>query len=244
MEQEFITAREACKILGVSRAMVQKLMASGELERATQNGRLVFERAKVEALAQARDVAKVQRAQDAEDRQQRDGEVQQRRDKVEFEACAKSADDQDLRQLYEASQARISNQLEQIRAKLRAMEEAEAHRRFEATLDALGSRKSAPSTDGQLLDALTALAPAAIVLGLAYWAGKPPRSSPSASSVELPQANHEGAGDAAPVWAQVRDQPDESTERLLIRKVMDLTATPEDLQQLAAMASRRFRGNS
>lgn len=245
MEQEFITTREACKILGVSRAMIQKLTAAGDLERATQNGRLVFERAKVEALAQAREVAKVQRAQNAEERQERQEEVQRHREKVEFEGSAKSAYEQDVRQLYEASQARISTQLEQIRGKLRAMEEAEAHRRFEATLGA--SRAPTRNEDGHLVDALTALAPAALVLGLAYWAGKPPRNDASASPVDLPQAANEGPCDVVALVSPstpVAHLAAESTERVLIGKIMDQTATPEDLQEFAAIASRRFRRNS
>src|SRR5882724_4362455 len=98
MKQSVINAREVCQILGVSRTMVQKLMASGELDRATEDGRLVFDRAKVEALAHAREVAKVQREQEAEEREEREQEAELRRETIALDARTKTQDDQDFRE--------------------------------------------------------------------------------------------------------------------------------------------------
>lgn len=89
MTQESLTVREVCEALGVSRAMVQKLEASGQLKRTRDGGRVVFDRAQVEALAYAREVAKAQWVQEAEQREVQDGEAQAHREAVEFDAWSK-----------------------------------------------------------------------------------------------------------------------------------------------------------
>jgi hypothetical protein len=225
MKQEFISAREVCKILGVSRTMVQKLMASGELERASQDGRLVFDRAKVEALAQAREVAKVQRTHDAEDREQREHEAELHRKAIAFDARTKSEDDQDFRERYEHSQARISNQLEQLRAKLQAQEEDAAHQRLLARLQAQPAREPTPSSDSYVAEALMILLPIGALLAIGYLDGKQKTDPAGTTKPVAGSPPQDQTGATPPMLSQERSDP---LEPELLRKLREGTATPDE----------------
>src|SRR5688572_23862981 len=69
MSRERLTMKETCEALGVSRQMVQKLEAAGELKATRESGRVFFDAAEVEALRTAREFAKVEREQEAEERE-------------------------------------------------------------------------------------------------------------------------------------------------------------------------------
>jgi len=133
-----MSVREVCEALGVSPAMVQKLEASHELKRARQDGRVVFERAEVEALAYAREVAKTQRAQEAEQREVLDGQTQLHREAVEFDAWGKTAEDQDARRSLEQDREGVRTQLDRIHRQLQDLQatEAPARSQFGGTLAA------------------------------------------------------------------------------------------------------------
>jgi DNA-binding transcriptional MerR regulator len=209
MTQEFMSVREVCEALGVSRAMVQKLEASGELKRARENGRVVFERAQVEAVAYGREVAKAQKAQEAEQREVLDGQTQLHREAVEFDAWAKSAEDQDARRSLEQDREGVRSQLDRIHRQLQDLQAAEAQRRHEASLAAISQRsKPCRSTDGDLMDALTTLAPAAAVLAIAWLAREQDKKSVALSEAKrrasglpvaagLPVGREATAGDAS-----------------------------------------------
>jgi DNA-binding transcriptional MerR regulator len=210
MTQEFMSVREVCEALRVSRAMVQKLEASGELKRARENGRVVFERARVEALAYAREVAKAQRVQEAEQREVLDGQTQLHREAVEFDASAQSAEDQDARRSLEQDREGVRSQLNRIQRQLQDLQAAEAQRRHEASLAALSQRREpCRSTDGDLMEALTTLAPAAALLAIAWLAREQDkkdlaRSEPAKSRasglpvpIGLPDGQEATTGDAS-----------------------------------------------
>jgi excisionase family DNA binding protein len=240
MEHEFITMREACKILGVSRTMVQKLVASGELERGQHEGKLMFERAKVEALAHAREVAKVQRDQDAELREQRQVETQLHRRDVEFDAWAKRNEDEDVRERYESSQARIGDQLEQLRAKLREMEEAESHRRVLAHMEALGAKKPVPSSsDGDLAAVLLLLLPAAAMLAIGYLDSKTPKPDQAVAAKPAVGTASQAHGEAIASPTLVDERTLDPVERELFKKIREGTATAEDFEALTKRTLQR-----
>ena len=69
MARERLSMKETCESLGVSRQMVQKLEAAGELKATRENGRVLFDADAVEALRTSREVAKVEREQEAEQRE-------------------------------------------------------------------------------------------------------------------------------------------------------------------------------
>ncbi|HEY2409961.1 MAG TPA: helix-turn-helix domain-containing protein [Polyangiaceae bacterium] len=240
MEHEFITMREACKILGVSRTMVQKLVASGELERGRQEGKLVFERAKVEALAHAREVAKVQHDQDAEQREQRQAEAQLHRRDVEFDAWAKRNDEEDVRERRENSQARIGDQLDQLRAKVRDMEEAESHRRVLAHIDGLGTKKpGSSSSDGDLAAALLLLLPAAAMLAIGYLDSKTAKPDQAVASKPVVASATQAPGEAIASPQLLDEETLDPVERELFTKIREGRATAEDFEALTKCALRR-----
>ena len=229
MKQEFISAREVCKILGVSRTMVQKLIASGELERASHHGRLVFDRAKVDALAHAREVAKVQREQVAQDRQQRKHEAEVHRETIAFDARTKSDEDQDFRERYQDNQARILSQLDQLRAKLQAREDDDAHQRFLARLQAPTAGKTMPSSDSYVAEALMLLLPIGALLTIGYLDGK---QKATAAGTTKPVAGSGPQAQTGPVLPVLGDEKLEPLDRELLRKLREGTATADEKHAL------------
>ena len=238
MKQEFITAREVCQILEVSRTMVQKLMATGELERTSRGGRLVFHRAKVEALAHAREIAKVQRAQNAEDREQREHEAELHRRTIAFDATTKSEDDQDLRERYEHSQARISNQLDQLRAKLQAREEDEAHQRRLAWLQAEPAREPTPSSDSYVSEALMILLPIGALFAIGYLNG---RQKADPVETTKPVADSAPQGQTGPTLPMPNEERSDPLEHELLRKIREGTATAEEKHALEVRLAELLR---
>lgn len=128
MTQECLTVREVCEALGVSRAMVQKLEASGQLKRARDGGRVVFDRAQVEALAYAREVAKAQRVQEAEHREVQAGEAQAHREAVELDAWSKISEAEDTQLRLGQARDGMRSRLDQIRRQLQELQDAEKKR--------------------------------------------------------------------------------------------------------------------
>jgi hypothetical protein len=150
--------------------MVQKLEASGELKRARDGGRVVFDRAQVEALAYAREVAKAQRVQEAEQRELREDQASLHHEAVEFDAWFKSNEAEDAQRSLAQARDGMRSQLDQIRGQLQELQDAEWKRRHEASLATLVHRGERRDGIGlELFDALTMLAPVATSLPLHTW---------------------------------------------------------------------------
>jgi hypothetical protein len=107
--------KETCEALGVSRQMVQKLEAAGELKATRESGRVFFGSAEVEALHTAREVAKVEREQEAEEREFQGENAEADRHDVEFAAWSKTFGyQQEQRKLNEALGA-LTKELRELR---------------------------------------------------------------------------------------------------------------------------------
>jgi excisionase family DNA binding protein len=202
MTQESLTVREVCEALGVSRAMVQKLEASGQLKRARDGGRVVFDRAEVEGLAYAREVAKAQRVQDAQQREVQNGEAQAHREAVEFDAWSKISEAEDAQLRLEQARDGMRSQLDQIRRQLQELQDAERKRQHEASLAALahqGERRH--GIDFEFVDLLTMLAPVATVAAVAFMAREPAKGGkPSAAEGLQPERQNAAlSADGAPL---------------------------------------------
>lgn len=165
MAEERLTMRETCEALGVSRAMVQKLEASGELTAEREGGRVLFDRDQVEALRISRDVVKVQRKQETEDREFRATDLEADRHDLEIAAWSKTSAEKTQRD-------KVNRELESLRAGIDELRDAERKRRHETELveiSARGDRRVA-AQGSELLEIATALAPAAAILLMAYLA--------------------------------------------------------------------------
>jgi AcrR family transcriptional regulator len=135
-----MTVREVCDALGVSRAMVQKLEAGGELRRLRATGRVVFDRARVEQLREARDVTKEQRRQEREELALRGEAAEDQHQQVEFAAWAKSAAEK--REL-----ETIHQELAQLSADLNELREEQRRQAWASRMEALTRRNERPTVE-------------------------------------------------------------------------------------------------
>jgi excisionase family DNA binding protein len=127
MTQEKLTMRETCEVLGVSRAMIQKLEATGELAGKREGGRVFFDRDQVDSLRASREVAKVQRKQDTADREFRAIDLEADLRELELTAWSKTTAEQNQKD-------KADRAMEALRTGIDELREAERKREHEATL--------------------------------------------------------------------------------------------------------------
>ena len=231
--------RETCETLGVSRAMIQKLEATSELAGKREGGRVLFDRDQVEALRTSREVAKVQRKQDTEEREFRAIDLEADRHELELTAWSKTTAEQNQKD-------KADRAIEALRAGIDELREAERKREYEATLARISRADHRGAARGsELLEVATVLAPAAAVLCLAYLAREKTGKASAAPAVAAPAV--------APPSKAGADAIDDGTtgasrtvtgvdlaERLLIEKIASHTATQDDLGELATLLWRRL----
>ncbi len=230
MIRERLTMRETCEALGVSRAMIQKLEAAGELKGGREGGRVLFDPDHVEALRTSRDVAKVQRKQETEDREFRGIDVEAHRQDLEFTAWSKTTAEQNERDKAERA-------IETLRTGIDELRDAERKRQHEAKLAELGNRgnRRVVAHGSELLEVATALAPAAAVLFMAYLA-RDKKGEPSSTPAE---GGREATDDASSSSSRTMTELD-LAEQLLIEKVTSRAATREEVGELVMLMWRRL----
>ena len=228
MARDTLTMRETCEALGVSRAMVQKLEATGELAGERESGRVLFDRDKVEALRTSREVAKVQRKQETEDREFRAIDVEADRHELESMAWSKTTAEQNQKD-------KADRAIEALRTGIDELRGAERKREHEATLARISTADHRGAAQGsELLEVATILAPAAAVLCMAYLAREKGKTSPAPAEAGL------DAVDGGTTGASRTATGVDLAERLLIDKIASHTATQDDLGELATLLWRRL----
>jgi excisionase family DNA binding protein len=222
-----LTMRETCEALGVSRAFVRKLDATGELKGVREGGRVLFDRAAVEAYRTARDVAKVQRVQNAEDRELDELSSEADQHDLELTAWLKSQEERRERE-------KLDESLTLMRKELREMREAEERRQQDAAFYRRHERRPKES-DSELVDLITMFAPAAAMLLAAYLVrDRTSQPVPPLATAEMrsPTTPSEAPSTAA---ASAVEAPEEE----ILEKIKNGTAAKEDLDALAALWRRR-----
>lgn len=221
--------RETCDALGVSRAMVQKLEATGELTGEREGGRVSFDRVQVEAVRTSREVAKVQRKQDTEDREFRAIDLEADRHELELTAWSKTTAEQNQKD-------KADRAMEALRTGIDELREAERKREHEATLARISRADHRGTAQGsEFLEVATVLAPAAVVLSMAYLAREKKGETSSASAEAGPDAIDDGTTGVSRTLTGV-----DLAERLLTDKIASHTATQDDLGELATLLWRRL----
>lgn len=236
MTEHEMTVRDVCDALGVSRAMVQKLEAAGELRRLRPTGRVVFDRARVEQLRETRDVTKEQRRQEREEQALRGDAAEDQHQQVEFAAWAKSAAKK--REL-----ETIHQELAQLLADLNELREEQRRQAWASRMDALTRRNERPTVERDSEPSAAAIGLLSLgAMALIVHAARD--GNDTAASVRgAEDASHTDretrattaeSGDAA---SESLDEHEE--EERLMAKVRDQTATPEELQALVGIVWRR-----
>ena len=234
MTEQEMTVREVCDALGVSRAMVQKLEAAGELRRLRPTGRVVFDRARVEQLREVRDISKEQRRQEREEEALRGEAAEDQHQQVEFAAWAKSsAEKRELETIHQ--------ELAQLRADLNELREEQRRQAWASRMEALTRRNERRTVERDS-------EPSATTIGLLSL-GAMALIVRAARDGNAPAVAVRGAGDAshpnfdAPCSEGGRGDPTPSTadddeEKRLLEKLRAQTATPEEVHALVAILWR------
>ena len=235
MTEQEMTVREVCDALGVSRAMVQKLEAAGELRRLRPTGRVVFDRARVEQLREERDISREQRRQEREEQALRGEAAEDQHHQVEFAAWAKSATEK--REL-----ETIHQELSKLRADLNDLREEQRRQAWASRMDALTRRNERRTVERDSEPAaatlgLLSLGAMALIVHAARDGNDPAGTARGADYASRAKSEAPGAqgerGDTTPSTA---DEDDE--EKRLLEKIRAQTATPEELEALVAILWR------